>query len=487
MSLRSLPTDQYWFSRRIATVVVLGCAVSYFAFGESFGATVDRYWEVSPYRVQILLRFEVSAIWQSRLAPNLPDYLQRRAHVAYGPLWKITFDVADDDLIAGEDGGLLAIGDKSLAATRRDFEKLIVVVISESPVGFQVRAQEYDCLLESWGPVRQNNTRDASGVRELSFTAIQDAFTPMATFRVVREIPNQVELKFRGDKLPHASTEEDLVLEGQVLRPILRRVDREGQPVENGIQQVPWTYFSVNAPQNDGYTGTIVSHTASPLGVRQRGRVDQIAAFVRPGNKDTRLRLHARDDESQPLAGFRVYQRDTDADDQQFIGKTDDGGSIAIKPGKTPIQIVFVQSSGQWIAKIPLVPLADDVVEAPLVDDRKRLEAEAKLVGIREELIDLVARRNILAARTRAKIKANDIQEANSLVRELERMPTATEFEQQRIRQQERLIESNDPRIQQRIEKLFNDTRDVLSEFLPPGLVQELKREIAAAGSTAQQ
>jgi hypothetical protein len=122
-----------------------------------------------------------------------------------------------------------------------------------------------------------------------------------------------------------------------------------------------------------------------------------------------------------------------------------------------------------------------------LVDDRKRLEAEAKLVGIREELIDLVARRSILAARTRAKIKANDLKAANNLVRELEGMPTATEFEQQRIRQQERLIESDDPRIQQRIEKLFNDTRDVLAEFLPPGLVQELKRDIAAAGTTAQQ
>lgn len=201
----------------------------------------------------------------------------------------------------------------------------------------------------------------------------------------------------------------------------------------------------------------------------------------------TRLRLHARDDENQPLAGFRVYQRDTNVEDPAYIGKTGDDGAIAISLGKTPIQIVFVQSGGQWIAKIPLVPKADALIEAPLVDDRKRLEAEAKLVGIREELIDLVARRSILAARARAKIKANDLKAANNLVRELEGMPTATEFEQQRIRQQERLIESDDPQIQKRIEKLFNDTRDVLAEFLPPGLVQELKREIAAAGTTAQQ
>jgi hypothetical protein len=250
---------------------------------------------------------------------------------------------------------------------------------------------------------------------------------------------------------------------------------------------VPWTYFVVNSPTDGLQTATIVSHTRSPLGIRQRGRVDQLAALVRPGDADTRLRLFARDEPDQVLAGFRVYQRDTASEEPEFIGKTGDDGEIGIEPAATPIQIVFVQSSGQWIAKIPVVPGYDGVVEAPLADDQKRLEAEAKLVGIREELIDLVARRNILATRTRAKIKAGDLEGASRLVAELERMPTATEFEQQRIRQQERLIESTDPRIQQRIEKLFNDTRDVLSEFLPPGLSQELKREITAAGTTASQ
>lgn len=468
-------------------IVLLCCAVIAGAPQRSVAVTVDRYWEVSPYRIQITVRYETSAVWQARLSTELSEYIERRAHVAYGPLWKLSFEQMPAAVASKPSDQLVEMNDEQLAALRRNVDKLVGLVVSESKLGFEIAVQEYDCLLELWGPVRIARTRDPNAIGELAFSSIQTAFTPLATFQVIRETPDRVELRFRGAKLPRGTRETSLVSPGQVLQPVLRRIDRDGQPVENGIQAVPWTYFSVDSMEGELPTATIVSHAASPLGVRQRGRVDQVARLVTPSDRDTRLRLHARDDPSQPLAGFRVYQRDAGAEDQAFIGKTDDEGSIAIAPGNTPIQIAFVQSSGQWIAKIPLVPGADGLVQAPLADDRKRLEAEAKLVGIREELIDLVARRNILAARARAKLRANDIDEANDLVRILEQMPTATEFEQQRIRQQERLIRSSDPQIQRRIEQLFNDTRDVLAEFLAPGLVQELKREISAAGTTAQQ
>ncbi|MGI9457983.1 MAG: hypothetical protein ACR2NU_15570, partial [Aeoliella sp.] len=230
----------------------------------------------------------------------------------------------------------------------------------------------------------------------------------------------------------------------------------------------------------------IHSHTPRPFGVRQRGRVDQLATLLRVTKTTTRLRLHSRDEKDVPLGGFLVYQRNAGEKEGVPVGKTDRNGTIEIASGEDVIQVAFVQSSGQWIAKIPLVPGADDLIEAPLLDDRKRLEAEAKLSAIREELIDIVARRNIIAARARIKIKQGNLKEANDLVKTLEQLPTASEFEQRRIRQQERLIKSNDPRVQARIGKLFSDTRAVLAEFLAPGLVQELKREIAAANQTAR-
>lgn len=449
-------------------------------------ATVDRYWEYSPYRIQVLFHFETSYIWGTRLEPDFASYLRQRSRAAVGPLWRLAVEPLGYSKLSGGSDRLADFDEERWASIRREFDKLIVVSVRESNVGFEVAAQEYDCLLESWGPMRQAETREGSLIEELAFAMMRDAFTPMATFRVDRENREVVELQFRGSKLPTTGDQALLTAEGQVYRPFLRRVDRNGAPVENGIQQVPWTYLILDAPGEGERTAAIVSHTPVPFAARQRGRVDQLAQLVRPGDAITKLRLHARDHEDQPLAGFRVYTSEPGSDDSEFVGTTTDDGSIKIPVGESAVQVVYVQSGGQWIAKIPLVPKADGTVNAPLADDRKRLEAEAKLVGIREELIDMVARRNILAARTRAKLQADDLEGARALIRELESMPSATEFEQQRIRQQERTIESDNPQIQQRIEKMFNDTRDVLAEFLSPGLAQELKAEMAG-NSTAQQ
>jgi hypothetical protein len=462
-----------WF----ALALTLACAS-----GSAPAATVDRYWEVSPYRVQVLVDDQLSASWQARLTDTLPVHLRSRARSAFGPMWRLTIDSLPQGFHSSTESQIAALDDEALAEARRGFDKLIILQLKESKVGYEVRAQEYDCLLEKWGPTWQATTREGAELPELAFNQLCQAFTPMATFRVNREDPTKVELQFRGSKLPRVQGQSELVSPGQVMRPYLRRTDRDGVPVEDGIQAVAWTYLMLN--EGDSPTASIVSHTKAPLGTRQRGRIDQLAAVVRPSGETTQLRLHSRASDEEPLAGFRVYRRDSDSEENEFVGKSDDEGAIVIPAGKTPIQIAMIQSGGQWIAKIPVVPGVDGVVNAPLADDRKRLEAEGKLAGIHEELIDLVARRNILASRIRVKIKARDIEGANALIRELEGMPSATEFEQQRIRQQERLVTSSDPKIQARIEQMFNQTRDVLAEFLAPGLVQELKRE-AAAGASA--
>lgn len=447
-------------------------------------ATVGRYWELSPYRVRIAITLNTSAVVASRVEQQLPRLIIQRARVAFGPLWKLDVELADHITVV-PDTKRAALSAEELTAARRSLDKLIVLAVHEDVLGYEVTAQEYDCLLESWGPVVSLSTTNLASLPELAFAAVQAAFSPMATFQVKREQPDQVRLKFRGSELPRLGPEQELYRPGDVLRPVLRRVDRDGQPVEGGIQVVPWTYLSVQSGAAAEATADIHSHTKFPFGARQRGRVEQLAQLVRSSDAPTTLRLHARGNQRVALAGLPVYQRNLGEEDSTFLGKTDRDGRITVPPGDTPIQFVFVQSSGQWIAKIPVVPGADGLVEAPLVDDRKRLEAEARLIAIREELIDIVARRNILAMRVRTKIKEGDLDAANRLVREIEALPSATEFEQQRIRQQERLVTSDDPRVQARIDQLFGDTRDVLAEFLSPGLVQELKREIAA-GSTAQ-
>ena len=77
--------------------------------------------------------------------------------------------------------------------------------------------------------------------------------------------------------------------------------------------------------------------------------------------------------------------------------------------------MLLIKHGGQLLAKLPVVPGAERRINVPLPDDEARLVAEARLAAVREDLIDVVARRNILMARTRQKIEKKDFAAAQAV------------------------------------------------------------------------
>ncbi|MGI9454973.1 MAG: hypothetical protein ACR2NU_00330, partial [Aeoliella sp.] len=191
---------------------------------------------------------------QTRLESELSRFIRLRSGVTFGPLWRLTID--PPTAVTGGFSDINSfVSDQDLTDARRQVDKLIVLVVREGPFGYAVAAQEYDCLLESWGPVIAGSSTALGSVPELCFANLQEAFTPMAKFRVIRDSPDKVELSFRGSALPQISPTDQAGIPGQVLRPVLRRIDREGQPVEGGIQPVAWTYLRIDSLEEEATEG----------------------------------------------------------------------------------------------------------------------------------------------------------------------------------------------------------------------------------------
>jgi hypothetical protein len=126
------------------------------------------------------------------------------------------------------------------------------------------------------------------------------------------------------------------------------------------------------------------------------------------------------------------------------------------------------------------VPGVARQVEMPLPDDDARLLAEASLASVRENLIDVVAQRNILMARARRQIDQGNLDQAEKLVNELDDLPGRTHFD----RQLEQLATQHvaaDPQIQRRIDRLLSDTRSILAHFLDIRETNRLRDELNAA------
>jgi hypothetical protein len=111
------------------------------------------------------------------------------------------------------------------------------------------------------------------------------------------------------------------------------------------------------------------------------------------------------------------------------------------------------------------------------------LEAEAFVRGIENRVMDLVARREILAARIRARIRDGKLAEARQYLEELKTLPTKDDFETLLVSHRQSGALAADERQLQRIDQMLNGARILLARHLNPQLVVLLEREVDAAAA----
>lgn len=452
----------------------------------SAGAVDARFWTLTPYTVRVRLAVDAESSANARLTERIARHLSERADAAIGPLWNLTVEP-----LTGADrlSALRGQSDDQLLALAQDEErpcdKLIVVTVREGLSGLTATAVECDPMLEFVGEPVSGSPLPLHAAAESAFAAVAEAFSPVASFEVDRSRDGDggAVLSFRGERLPKRPGLPSWATPGRVLLPVLRRTDREGNVVEDGIRQAPWTYFVIAEPTGDGggVPATVHSHTQRPFGARRRGRVEQYALLLRDTGEPTHIRLHTRGDETKPLPGYQAFQQDGPDGERLPIGSSDSDGLIPIQRGEHPIQVVYIKSGSQLVAKAPAPVGAVREVTIPLLDERRRLDAEAQLGLLREELIDVIARRSILAARIRNELENGGRDNARKLLQQLEQMDGRTQFERKINRVQQR-AKSEDPVVQQRIDKQFSDTLIVVGAFLGADQIEQLRREVLSGG-----
>lgn len=468
-----------------------------------------RFWTLKPYAVRVRVAVDARSVASGMLADRVAERLVERADASIGALWDLSVEplrgIERLDAM-GEQARpeLLAIATNG----EKPCDKLITVLISEGGAGFSVRAVECDPLLEIVGEPLRLPEAPLEGIGDAAFAAVVEVFSPVALFEVERgrKSDGNAKLSFRGSGLPGRPGQPRWATAGRVLLPVLRRTDREGRVVEDGILAAPWTYFlltgetaadlkaagegkpesqrpglgpaaGATTSRDERLVARVYSHTKQPFGTRRRGRVEQYALLLRPLDARTRVRLHVRDRPDEPLVGYEVYVQDGDEDKRTLLGSTDSNGVIEVRKGASPMQIVFVKSGSQVVAKAPTPVGFVPMIEIPLRDERERLNAEAKLALLREELIDLIAQRSILAARIRNAISAEDWEAAAQLLQKLESKPGESQLSRKLDRLRQRAT-SSDQVVQQRIDKQFADTAIVVGAFLAPEQVAALRREL---------
>jgi hypothetical protein len=460
-----------------------------FGTGTGFPATAQgqSIWEVSPYKVEVWVAFGPRAFGDHERHEQFSSQLQTLAASRVGAVWQLAARPAParfyaDVLREAEiDLEQLKTAEPQLAQA----DKLILVCVHDDASGSVVTAREVDLATRRWSAVERVAASELSMLRQ-TLALICEVFVPIV--RIDRIEDSRVTVSVRASALerPESSVRRwdvpTQIQVGDALQPVLLMADRNGQIGPEGVKPIEWTVLDAKERQGSQLVCEFQSGFRQPFSTRRNSRIQQLAYRIKPRQDGSTLRLVNRQQPDQPLVGYEVYSRPPeDEQSTELIGRTDWRGELWIeRDARQPIQLLFVRNGQQLLGKLPLVPGDQPLLVAPLRDDELRLEAEGFLLGVQENLVDLVARREVLAVRIRREIEAGNLEQAEALLTELRQLDTSDDFAR-RVQRRKQTLTSGEMHVQQTIDELFAQTRSLLGKYLSQDQVDELARALSAA------
>lgn len=444
-------------------------------------AGAQSYWEMSPYKIHVLLAIDAELDAGTQFGKDLPAALSERSDNFVGAAWQVSVELAKGQTRERILHSLDRLTAADLGTLPDGIDKTIVLAVMRSPRGYRVQAREFDGRTQTRGAIA---SREVAG-RQLVFTAafevLWQAFAPLAQIEVDAE--RNVILRPRAIGLPLRDPSLQMVHAGDLFRPVIRKIDRQGKSTATGIQPIPWTFISVEKVAGMQAACKLHSGLRQSLG-RRRGQSEQLAIAVRPTGGSTRLTVVGRGKPPQPLPGYDVYAQVPGEKTTALVGRTDANGEIEIPATDSPVRVLYVKGGGALLARLPMIPGLEPTATAEVADDDGRLALEGYLAAVRDDVVDLVARREILMARIRNRIASGKFDDAEKFFDELRRLPTREQISLTITEEQSR-NKSADAAVQAKIDRLATETQQFVRRFLDPRPIDALRTELNEAAKAA--
>jgi hypothetical protein len=449
-------------------------------------ALAQAEWEYTPYAVTVWITAEPAPQLPPAAVDSIAAHLVRRGEAVMGSVWSLQASAAPAAVADRlDEAGQLPVD--FLAAEIPEVlkqDKLIIVQISPAAPGWRIAARELDCRTRQWSTLIERQAGTLAELPLRTWDAVAETFTPLV--QVERVEGPQVIARVRAGGLIVDPNSAAQIHTGRALYPIIRRNDRTGKPAaRGGIQVVPWTLLTVNERVDSLVTCQMISGYRSAIPTRGGARTQRLALLIKPHYPATTLALRSRGDDARPLSGYEVYARVPGEEEPEYLGPSDWRGHIDVPATEgTPLTLI-VKNGNQLLARLPLVPGQVPLLDAPLTDDEGRLQAEGAVAALYSRALDLVARREILAARIRKSLKDQKFAESEALLDEFRKLEGRTELFRS-LDEQQGLVAASDRLTQQRIDKLFGDARRLLTnKGLADDMINTLAAELARARSAA--
>ncbi len=388
-------------------------------------------WELLPYRIQLLVAVEANASLPPRLADELPVDLAARVPAVVGGAWRLQASAAPVELRHPILHSLNDVTANELPATAKKGDKVILLGVAAGQDGFLVRARELDLVTGLWNTTVTRNVRQGASVKQEALWCLLSAFAPHA--RIEKVDAKTVTLKLRAAALARREADLPLIPSGTVFRPVLVKSDARGAIVAGPVETIDWTYLiptqskisssSFTASIETGLTGSVIAEY-HPTRLR-------LALGVSPSQDSTKVKLLA-EGSAAPLEGYEVAAQEPEAAGKPgtttSFGRSGADGIVVVPPSLNAVRTILIRHGEEVLARLPLVPGLAEEITISLADDRPRLVVESALRRIQDDLIDIVARREVLVSRIKAAGATSNTASADKLKDQLRKLPSIDSF-----------------------------------------------------------
>lgn len=476
-------------SYRVLGALIMALGFDAAGAGASVGAAGDT-WEYSPYQVRVWLAARPSAQLPPRLQAEILAQLRTEIPVFAGVTWRLVAEQAPKQIASTLVTALGSVEVEQIVAAREEAlaaDKLMLLTVRPEDGGYLVACRELDCHARSFAPVAVDHVRQRPLLAKACARTVAGAFSPLA--RVEQSRGRSATVRVRAGGLVRHDHSISRVDEGAIFRPVIRKSDRQGKLEVDGIEEIEWTYLRASKPRQQRYVWDcdVWSAMRNPLAGRASARIEKLALGVRPASDSTRLKLVGKNGNSQPLEGYEIFAKkprspDTDAaSTAQRLGVTDWRGIIPVPAADQPLRLLYVKNGTHLIARLPVVPGLLPQVTAALPSDDNRLEAEAFVKGMETTVMDLVARREILAKRIERRLNQGEIDAARQLLEDMKSFQTKDDLELLLSNRQRAAFASANPLEQRRIDRMLSGTRILLNQYLNSDQLVALQRRVQEA------
>lgn len=417
------------------------------ASGQDNGPPVP--WELSPYRISVLIAVQPSPDWPATIDSDVALFIDSRTKAIVGGSWKLTAAPAADELRKAILADVCQVAADDLRGVSADADKVILLIAKRraKEAGHRVEAREWDLTTNLWNAPVAVDVAQPELLPQAAFRAVLAAFAPLA--RIETAEGDSATLRFKAGAIGHRDHDLPRLPAGAVFRPVV------------GSDVIPWTYLvpqdthsnPVRCKVETGLAGGAIP-AYHPL--RQR-----LAIGVSPSSRGTTLKLIGRGEKGGPLEGYEILA-DEASGTAKPIGRSDREGKLTVPPAPQALRWLTVRYGEQPLQRLPLVPGLTAELTLPLSDVRGAASIDAALAELEDALVDLAARREVIAAR----LKSADAAAQAKLNEQLAKLPKVDALAGQ-LGQHEQAVKSSEPLVQSRLQAKITALRKLIDQIEP--------------------